>query len=98
MITIAHPGFYGFKVNNLNIKAICSKLIKRHQNKVNDVDDLQDFTHCLVVSTIDFKQVNAGWVPRSIIDKVSIRADVHLFIAIDPTFTCSNSPMQTPEQ
>ena len=42
--------------------------------------------------------MNAGWVPTSIIDKVTIRADVHLFIATDPTFTCLNSPMQTPEQ
>ena len=64
-------GIYLFKVNNENTRAnseICSKLTKRDQNNVNKVILVSllltsnIFKHCSNTSTVDFEQVNAGYV------------------------------------
>ena len=43
--------------------AICSKLAIKapERRQVNHRETKTDFTHCSAVSTVDFKQVNAGW-------------------------------------
>ena len=58
-------GSYLFKFNNwktIKINEICPKLTIKHHNRVLSCYVWTDFTHCSVVSTIDFEKVHAGFI------------------------------------